>query len=64
MTFVEDEYQVIALFDQNELHQVQPGDEAEIALETYPGRDHQGERGLDRLGAGTGPDPDESRRCR
>jgi multidrug resistance efflux pump len=38
MTFVEDEYQVIALFGQNELHQVQRGDEAEIALETYPGR--------------------------
>ncbi|HUL81319.1 MAG TPA: HlyD family secretion protein [Gammaproteobacteria bacterium] len=38
MTFVEDEFQVIALFGQNELHQVQPGDEAEIALETYPGR--------------------------
>jgi multidrug resistance efflux pump len=38
MTFVEDEYQVLALFHQNELHQVQPGDEAEIALETYPGR--------------------------
>jgi multidrug resistance efflux pump len=38
MTFVEDEFQVIALFHQNELHQVQPGDEAEIALETYPGR--------------------------
>jgi multidrug resistance efflux pump len=38
MTFVEDEFQVIALFNQNELHQVQPGDEAEIALETYPGR--------------------------
>ena len=38
MTFVENEFQVIALFNQNELHQVQPGDEAEIALETYPGR--------------------------
>lgn len=38
MTFVEDEYQVLALFDQNELHEVQSGDEAEIALETYPGR--------------------------
>ena len=38
MTFVEDEYQVLALFNQNELHQVKPGDEAEIALETYPGR--------------------------
>jgi multidrug resistance efflux pump len=38
MTFVEDEFQVLAMFNQNELHQVQPGDEAEIALETYPGR--------------------------
>jgi len=38
MSFVEDEFQVIALFKQNELHQVQPGDEAEIALKTYPGR--------------------------
>jgi multidrug resistance efflux pump len=38
MTFVEDEYQVIALYNQNELHNVQAGDPAEIALETYPGR--------------------------
>jgi multidrug resistance efflux pump len=38
MTFVENEFQILALFNQNELHQVQPGDEAEIALETYPGR--------------------------
>jgi multidrug resistance efflux pump len=38
MTFVENDFQVIALFHQNELHRVQPGDEAEIALETYPGR--------------------------
>lgn len=38
MTFVENKYQVIALFNQNELHQVNPGDEAEIALLTYPGR--------------------------
>ena len=38
MTFVEEEFQVIALFHQNELHQVEPGNEAEIALETYPGR--------------------------
>jgi multidrug resistance efflux pump len=38
MTFVENDFQVIALFHQNELHQVNPGDEAEIALETYPGR--------------------------
>jgi multidrug resistance efflux pump len=38
MTFVEDDFQVIAMFAQNELHQVAPGDEAEIALKTYPGR--------------------------
>jgi multidrug resistance efflux pump len=38
MSFVEDEFQVIAMFKQNELHQVKPGDEAEIALKTYPGR--------------------------
>jgi multidrug resistance efflux pump len=38
MTFVENDFQVIALYNQNELHQVQPGDEAEIALKTYPGR--------------------------
>ena len=38
MTFVEDQFQVIALFNQNELHQVKPGNEAEIALLTYPGR--------------------------
>jgi multidrug resistance efflux pump len=37
MTFVENEYQVLAFYHQNELYQVLPGDEAEIALETYPG---------------------------
>jgi multidrug resistance efflux pump len=38
MTFVDDEYQIFALFAQNELHQVEPGNEAEITLDTYPGR--------------------------
>jgi multidrug resistance efflux pump len=38
MTFVEDEYQIFALFNQNELHQVENGNEAEITLDTYPGR--------------------------
>ena len=38
MTFVEDEYQVLALFGQNELHQVEPGNEAEISLKTLPGQ--------------------------
>jgi multidrug resistance efflux pump len=37
MTFVENDYQVLAFYHQNELYQVLPGDEAEIALETYPG---------------------------
>jgi multidrug resistance efflux pump len=38
LTFVEDKYQVIALFHQNELHQVEPGNEAEITLMTLPGQ--------------------------
>ena len=38
MTFVDNEYQIFALFGQNELHQVVPGNEAEITLDTYPGR--------------------------
>ena len=38
MTFVDDEYQIFALFGQNELHQVVAGNEAEITLDTFPGR--------------------------
>jgi multidrug resistance efflux pump len=38
MTFVDNDYQIFALFGQNELHQVEPGNEAEITLDTYPGR--------------------------
>ena len=38
MTFVDNEYQIFALFNQNELHQVEAGNEAEITLDTYPGR--------------------------
>ena len=37
MTFVDDEYQIFALYGQNELHQVAPGNEAEIFLATHPG---------------------------
>jgi multidrug resistance efflux pump len=37
LTFVEDEFTVVALYDQNELTQVKSGDDAEIALETLPG---------------------------
>ncbi len=38
MSFVENDYQVIALFDQNELRMVAPGNEAEISLLTIPGK--------------------------
>jgi multidrug resistance efflux pump len=38
MSFVEQEHVIVAMFWQNELHQVEPGNEAEIALTTYPGR--------------------------
>jgi len=38
MTFVEETYQVIALYHQNELQLVKAGDEAEFTLNTYPGR--------------------------
>jgi multidrug resistance efflux pump len=38
MTFVDNEYQIFALFGQNELHQVEPGNEVEVTLDTYPGR--------------------------
>jgi multidrug resistance efflux pump len=38
MTYVDSEYQIFALFGQNELHQVKPGNEVEITLDTYPGR--------------------------
>ena len=55
MTFVDNEYQIFAMFSQNELHQVVAGNEVEITLDTYPGR-HQGARGLGDLGAGPGAD--------
>jgi multidrug resistance efflux pump len=38
MTFVEDAQWVVAFFAQNEVREVEPGNEAEIALKTYPGR--------------------------
>ncbi len=38
MTLVEAEGQVVALFNQNELHQVAPGNAAEFTLMTMPGR--------------------------
>jgi multidrug resistance efflux pump len=38
MTLVEATGSIIALYNQNELHQVEPGNEAEFALETLPGK--------------------------
>lgn len=38
MTFVEDEQWLLAIYTQNEVRRVQPGQEAEIALRMYPGR--------------------------
>jgi len=37
LTFIEDEFVIVALFNQNELTQVKPGDEAEVVLLTLPG---------------------------
>ncbi|MCY1043606.1 HlyD family secretion protein [Corallococcus sp. bb12-1] len=38
MSFVENEQYVIAYFNQNELHQVRPGNEAEVTLLAFPNR--------------------------
>ena len=38
MTFVEETYQVVALYAQNELRLVEPGNLAEFTLSTHPGR--------------------------
>ena len=38
MTLVEATGTIVALYRQNELHKVEPGNEAEFALDTYPGR--------------------------
>jgi multidrug resistance efflux pump len=37
LTFIEDEFVIVALFHQNELTKVKPGDEAEVVLLTLPG---------------------------
>jgi hypothetical protein len=38
MTFVEKEQWIMAIFSQNEVRKIKPGQEAEIALKVYPGR--------------------------
>ena len=68
MSFVEDNYQVIALYHQNELHQVQPGDAAEVALDTLPGQIIKATGEFHCLGPGAGAVADVRRaaadRCR
>jgi multidrug resistance efflux pump len=38
MSFVEDEQWIIAMYKQNELREVEPGNDAEISMKMYPGR--------------------------
>jgi hypothetical protein len=38
MNFVENEQWIIAIYHQNEVRKIKPGQEAEIAFEMYPGR--------------------------
>ena len=38
MTFVEDEQWILAIYRQNEVRKVKPGQEAEVAFEMHPGR--------------------------
>ena len=38
MNFVEDEQWILAIYHQNEVRKVQPGQEAEVAFKMYPGR--------------------------
>jgi multidrug resistance efflux pump len=38
MTFVEDEQWIMAIYNQNEVRKIKPGQEAEIAVRMYPGR--------------------------
>ncbi len=38
MNFVEDEQWILAIYSQNEVRKIQPGQEAEVAFSMYPGR--------------------------
>ncbi|HEX9853558.1 MAG TPA: HlyD family secretion protein [Woeseiaceae bacterium] len=38
MTFVEDEQWILAIYRQNEVRKIKPGQEAEVAFKMYPGR--------------------------
>ena len=50
MTFVEDEQWILAIYQQNEVRKVKPGQEAEIALQDVSGPHHQVQGGLDHVG--------------
>src|SRR5688572_5896940 len=43
MSFVEQKHVILALFWQNELHKVEPGNEAELAMSTYRSEEHTSE---------------------
>ena len=64
MTFVEEVQQVIALYAQNELHQVRRQRGRVHARHRAPRPHHQGDRRLDRLGAGAGPGAQTAHSCR
>ena len=64
MTLVEVEGQVVALFNQNELHQVRAGDEAEFSLKTIPGRIIKAQGRLGHLGDRRGAAARERHRSR
>ena len=64
MTFVENTYQVIALYSQNELHQIEPGNEAEFVLPADSRPCLQGQGRLDHLGPGPGPGCQQHDSCR
>jgi multidrug resistance efflux pump len=38
MNFIEDDHWIIAIYHQNEVRKIKPGQEAEVAFEMYPGR--------------------------
>jgi hypothetical protein len=38
MTFVEDEQWILAIYHQNEVRKIKPGQESEVAFKMYPGR--------------------------
>ena len=54
MTFVDDEYQIFALFNQNELHQVEPRQRSGDHARHLSWPHHQGSRRFDHLGAVAG----------